>query len=110
MSHLPIYRTSFSSTFEYFLMNLSKNFETNFLFRLAFFERNFTFLTRKQLISEATSHYTGQAVKQLYVLVLGLDVIGNPYGLVVGLTKGVEDLFYEPFQVLLPNIITCIVK
>lgn len=67
--------------------------------RLAFFERNFTFLTQKQLIKEATSHYTGQAVKQLYVLVLGLDVLGNPYGLVVGFTKGVEDLFYEPFQV-----------
>lgn len=45
------------------------------------------------------SHYTGQALKQLYVLVLGLDVIGNPYGLVIGLKKGVEDLFYEPFQV-----------
>lgn len=66
---------------------------------MGFFERNFTFLTQKQLISEATRHYAGQAVKQLYVLVLGLDVLGNPYGLVVGLTKGVEDLFYEPFQV-----------
>jgi vacuolar protein sorting-associated protein 13A/C len=44
-------------------------------------------------------HYAGQSVKQLYVLVLGLDVIGNPYGLVLGLTQGVEDLFYEPFQV-----------
>lgn len=50
-------------------------------------------------MSEATTHYVGQAVKQLYVLVLGLDVLGNPYGLVLGLTKGVEDLFYEPFQV-----------
>lgn len=50
-------------------------------------------------MSQAQRHYTGQALKQLYVLVLGLDVIGNPYGLVVGLKKGVEDLFYEPFQV-----------
>jgi hypothetical protein len=33
------------------------------------------------------------------VLVLGLDVIGNPFGLVLGLKQGVEDLFYEPFQV-----------
>lgn len=69
------------------------------VFRLAFFEREYTFLTQRQLTSEITSHYTGQAVKQAYVLILGLDVIGNPYGLVVGLTKGVEDLFYEPFQV-----------
>lgn len=68
------------------------------VFRLAFFEREFLFLTQRQLVSECTTHYTGQAVKQLYVLVLGLDVIGNPYGLVVGFTKGFEDLFYEPFQ------------
>ncbi|XP_057669487.1 intermembrane lipid transfer protein Vps13 isoform X2 [Diorhabda carinulata] len=68
------------------------------VFKLAFFERNFTFLTQKQLINEAASHYAGQAIKQFYVLVLGLDVLGNPYGLVLGITKGVEDLFYEPFQ------------
>lgn len=55
-------------------------------------------MTNKQLISEATTHYVGQAIKQVYVLVLGLDVIGNPYGLVVGTMKGIEDLFYEPFQ------------
>lgn len=71
------------------------------VFRLAFFEREFQFLTQRQLVSECTTHYAGQAVKQLYVLVLGLDVIGNPYGLVVGFTKGVEDLFYEPFQGLI---------
>lgn len=70
-----------------------------FLCRLSYFERNYCFLSQKQLVSEATKHYTGQAVKQLYVLVLGLDVIGNPFGLVVGISKGVEDLFYEPFQV-----------
>lgn len=55
-------------------------------------------MTHKQLISEASNHYVGQAIKQLYVLVLGLDVIGDPYGLVVGTMKGIEDLFYEPFQ------------
>ncbi|KAH8275295.1 hypothetical protein KR026_004712 [Drosophila bipectinata] len=68
------------------------------VFRLAFFEREYQFFSQHQLINEITSHYTGQALKQLYVLVLGLDVLGNPYGLVVGLKKGVEDLFYEPFQ------------
>jgi vacuolar protein sorting-associated protein 13A/C len=68
---------------------------------LAFFEREYLFLTQRQLVSECTTHYAGQAVKQLYVLVLGLDVIGNPFGLVVGFTKGVEDLFYEPFQGLI---------
>lgn len=68
------------------------------VFRLSFFEREYNFFTQRQLTSEIVSHYTGQAVKQAYVLILGLDVIGNPYGLVVGFTKGVEDLFYEPFQ------------
>ncbi|KAK9299462.1 hypothetical protein QLX08_007488 [Tetragonisca angustula] len=68
------------------------------VFKLAYFEREYTFMTNKQLISEATTHYVGQAIKQAYVLVLGLDVIGNPYGLVVGTMKGIEDLFYEPFQ------------
>lgn len=71
------------------------------VFRLAFFEREYQFFTQRQLISECTTHYAGQAVKQAYVLVLGLDVIGNPFGLVVGFTKGVEDLFYEPFQGLI---------
>lgn len=69
------------------------------VFRLTFFQREYNFFTQKQLVSEIASHYTGQALKQAYVLILGLDVIGNPYGLVVGFTKGVEDLFYEPFQV-----------
>ncbi|XP_076625592.1 vacuolar protein sorting 13C isoform X3 [Colletes latitarsis] len=68
------------------------------VFKLAYFERDYVFMTNKQLISEATMHYVGQAIKQAYVLVLGLDVIGNPYGLVVGTMKGIEDLFYEPFQ------------
>ncbi|XP_037949404.1 vacuolar protein sorting-associated protein 13 [Teleopsis dalmanni] len=68
------------------------------VFRLAFFEREFQFFTQQQLTSEITTHYAGQGLKQLYVLVLGLDVLGNPYGLVVGLKKGVGDLFYEPFQ------------
>jgi vacuolar protein sorting-associated protein 13A/C len=62
------------------------------------------FLTQSQLVTEVQTHYTQQAMKQLYVLVLGLDVIGNPIGLVRGLSKGVGDLFYEPFQVLLLNL------
>lgn len=68
------------------------------VFKLSYYERNYEFLSQKELIDQVQNHYKGQALKQLYVLVLGLDVIGNPYGLVVGLTKGVEDLFYEPFQ------------
>uniref|UniRef100_A0A8D8LZY6 Vacuolar protein sorting-associated protein 13C n=2 Tax=Cacopsylla melanoneura TaxID=428564 RepID=A0A8D8LZY6_9HEMI len=68
------------------------------VFKLSYFERNGVFLNQSMLVSEVTSHYTGQFLKQAYVLVLGLDVLGNPYGLVTGLATGVEDLFYEPFQ------------
>jgi len=39
-----------------------------------------------------------QALKQMYVLVLGLDVLGNPFGVIRGLATGVQDLFYEPYQ------------
>lgn len=46
----------------------------------------------------------------MYVLVLGLDVLGNPFGLIRGLTEGVEALFYEPFQVLACCLSTCVQK
>ena len=42
--------------------------------------------------------FTLQAIKQMYVLVLGLDVLGNPFGLLRGMATGIEDLFYEPYQ------------
>ena len=34
----------------------------------------------------------------MYVLVLGLDVIGNPFEMISGIREGVEKFFYEPFQ------------
>ena len=36
-------------------------------------------------------------IKQGYILVLGLDVLGNPFGVIRGLAEGVESLFYEPY-------------
>ena len=69
------------------------------IFRLAYFERKHNFYSTEDLFKEMIRHYTSQALKQVYVLIFGLDVIGNPFGLVVGVTKSVEDLFYEPFQV-----------
>ena len=33
------------------------------------------------------------------MLILGLDVLGNPYGLVKDFTQGLGDFFYEPFMV-----------
>ncbi|KAL3998071.1 N-terminal region of Chorein a TM vesicle-mediated sorter family protein [Acanthocheilonema viteae] len=68
------------------------------VFKLAFFERKYAFYTTSQLQSEITGHYTSQIIKQLYVLVLGLDILGNPFGLVRDLSSGVQDFFYQPFQ------------
>ncbi|KAM3721577.1 Intermembrane lipid transfer protein [Dirofilaria immitis] len=68
------------------------------IFKLAFFERKYAFYTISQLQGEITGHYTSQIIKQLYVLVLGLDILGNPFGLVRDLSSGVQDFFYQPFQ------------
>lgn len=68
------------------------------VFKLGYFERSHNFYNQSQLIGVMTRHYAGQAIKQMYVLVLGLDVLGNPFGLLRGLSEGIEDLFYEPYQ------------
>ncbi|CAL1615509.1 unnamed protein product [Knipowitschia caucasica] len=68
------------------------------VFKLAFFELKFMFCTTQQLQSEVMRHYSKQAIKQAYVLVLGLDVLGNPFGLIRGFSEGVEAFFYEPWQ------------
>lgn len=66
--------------------------------KLDYFEKSNTYLTMHQLMNEAYSHYFRQTLKQIYVVVLGLDVIGNPVGLLTGFTTGVGDFFYEPLQ------------
>ena len=66
---------------------------------MAYFEVCGGHLSWQQLQSQAVSHYVSQAVQQAYVLVLGLDVLGNPYGLVRDFTQGMGDFFYEPFMV-----------
>ncbi|XP_070411206.1 intermembrane lipid transfer protein VPS13C isoform X2 [Nothobranchius furzeri] len=68
------------------------------IFKLAFFEVKYQFYSREKLMSAVTRHYKEQFLKQMYVLVLGLDVLGNPFGLIRGLSEGVEAFFYEPFQ------------
>lgn len=57
-------------------------------------------LSRKKTNQTAqVSLRTFQAIKQMYVLVLGLDVLGNPFGLIRDLSEGVEAFFYEPYKV-----------
>ncbi|PNI62122.1 VPS13A isoform 6 [Pan troglodytes] len=68
------------------------------VFKLAFFELNYQFHTTSDLQSEVIRHYSKQAIKQMYVLILGLDVLGNPFGLIREFSEGVEAFFYEPYQ------------
>ncbi|XP_069574520.1 intermembrane lipid transfer protein VPS13C isoform X1 [Brachyistius frenatus] len=68
------------------------------IFKLAFFEVKYQFYRREKLMWAVARHYSEQFLKQMYVLVLGLDVLGNPFGLIRGLSEGVEAFFYEPFQ------------
>lgn len=65
--------------------------------KMAYFERKGVLLSTSQLLSQAQSHFTQQALQQAYVLILGLDVLGNPYGLVKDFTQGLGDFFYQPF-------------
>uniref|UniRef100_A0A803SNG8 Vacuolar protein sorting 13 homolog A n=1 Tax=Anolis carolinensis TaxID=28377 RepID=A0A803SNG8_ANOCA len=66
--------------------------------KLAFFELNYHFCTTEQLQWAVIMHYSKQAIKQMYVLILGLDVLGNPFGFIRDLSEGVEAFFYEPYQ------------
>jgi vacuolar protein sorting-associated protein 13A/C len=52
-----------------------------------------------KLRTEIETHYEHQLFKQIHVVVLGLDVLGNPYGLIRGVAEGVESFFYEPYEV-----------
>ncbi|KAK3771918.1 hypothetical protein RRG08_053899 [Elysia crispata] len=65
--------------------------------KMAYFERKGVLLSIDQLFTQAQSHFTQQALQQAYVLILGLDVLGNPYGLVKDFTQGLGDFFYQPF-------------
>lgn len=71
---------------------------------MGYFERNGQQLTFTQIYKEVYSHYSSQFLKQIHVLLLGLDVLGNPFGVIRGLAGGVESFFYEPYKVRLSCI------
>ncbi|CAF3681386.1 unnamed protein product [Rotaria sordida] len=68
------------------------------ILRLGYYERNNEKFTTTKLTNEVSSHYQNQFMKQLHVLVLGLDVLGNPLAVIRGLAEGVESFFYEPYK------------
>ena len=88
--------------------------------RLQYFELEGEALTQQALIDRITKHYMQevrkkddishlvhigiyiyilQGVIQMYSVVLGLEVLGNPVGFVRGLKTGTVALFYHPIQV-----------
>jgi vacuolar protein sorting-associated protein 13A/C len=68
------------------------------VFKINFFERKNMIISDEQLSGQLFEHYKSQALSQAFVVILGLDVIGNPVGLLLGLRQGVGDLFYEPLM------------
>jgi vacuolar protein sorting-associated protein 13A/C len=52
------------------------------------------------LTKEISDHYQNQLLKQIHVLVLGLDVLGNPFGVIRGVKEGMQSFFYEPYKVI----------
>ncbi|XP_068086254.1 intermembrane lipid transfer protein VPS13A [Anabrus simplex] len=65
--------------------------------KMAYFEQKGCLVPPGQQVAEVYRHYSSQLIQQFHVLVLGLDVLGNPYGLVADFTEGFGDFFYEPF-------------
>ncbi|XP_017461255.1 PREDICTED: vacuolar protein sorting-associated protein 13A-like, partial [Rhagoletis zephyria] len=66
------------------------------LFKLDYFERTQWACSNEELIKAIAHHYALQIAAQLYKLILGLDIIGNPGKLASDITRGVGDFFYEP--------------
>ncbi|CAF4830503.1 unnamed protein product, partial [Rotaria sp. Silwood2] len=60
------------------------------ILHLAYYERNHQKFTTTKIKNEVLSHYQNQFMKQIHVLILGLDVLGNPFGVIRGLAEGVE--------------------
>jgi vacuolar protein sorting-associated protein 13A/C len=68
---------------------------------MAYLEQTGSLISLSQQLDEVYRHYSSQLIQQFHVLVLGLDVLGNPYGLITDFTEGFGDFFYEPYLVSL---------
>ncbi|UJR24151.1 hypothetical protein I4U23_027117 [Adineta vaga] len=78
------------------LLNLAE--VQDVILKLNYYERKNDRYSITKLTQEITAHYQNQFLQQLHVVVLGLDVLGNPFGLIRGVAGGVESLFYEPYK------------
>lgn len=62
---------------------------------MSFLELRNAPITRSALMDAASRHYWMQLVQQFYVLVLGLDILGNPYSYIGDFSKSLKQ-YYEP--------------
>lgn len=60
------------------------------------FEMSNEIKTWNELYDNLFDNYKVQALRQAYVLILGLDVLGNPFGLVSDFSEGFTSIFYDP--------------
>ncbi|XP_049872672.1 intermembrane lipid transfer protein VPS13A-like isoform X2 [Pectinophora gossypiella] len=63
--------------------------------RMAYLELRNAPITSSSLLELASRHYWTQLVQQFYVLVLGLNILGNPYSVVGDFSRGMRQ-YYEP--------------
>ena len=66
--------------------------------KLSYYDATGQLCTIPQLQDRVIKHYIHQTLTQLYAVVFGLDILGNPYGLAQNIKAGTKDLFYEPYQ------------
>ncbi|CAF1398617.1 unnamed protein product [Adineta ricciae] len=66
--------------------------------KLNFYQRQNDRYTIEKLRKEIFKHYEHQFFEQIHVVILGLDVLGNPFGVIRGVAHGVESFFYEPYE------------
>ena len=81
-----------------YLSNLSIPEYRNLDFRLGYFEKRNEFQSFNRLVQNIIGHYVSQSLKRFYAFALGMDFIGNPFGVAVDISEGFKDLFYEPIQ------------
>ncbi|CAF0841714.1 unnamed protein product [Adineta steineri] len=86
------------STVEFLLQTLNITEVKDVILCLGYYERFRDKFTVSKITADVTSHYQNQFMKQLHVLVLGIDALGNPLGVIRGLADGVESFFYEPYK------------
>ncbi|XP_068633837.1 intermembrane lipid transfer protein VPS13A-like [Battus philenor] len=64
--------------------------------RMSYLELRNAPITSSGLLDAASRHYWMQLVQQFYVLVLGLDILGNPYSYIGDFTRSLKQ-YYEPY-------------